>query len=449
MVEKKADLSAQVGVLGSLLIQPELLGQAVTLLRPEDFTNPTYRAVFTAMCELFQEGHNADTLLVRDKLGAAYDGLLMQLIELTPTAAGLKEYARLTRAQGQVARIHQACAQIMASEDLAEIQGLMDKANQHMVARPGVQVVTMQEALSHFFDRLHQQPQYLSWGLPGLDDKVYAEAGDFIILGGQPSTGKTALAVQMALHMARDKRVGFFSLETGEAKYTDRLMAYAAQVHLGHIKHRTLSQEEYKDLAQGAAGISKRRLCFIPAGDMTVTDIRATALAQRLEVVFIDYVQLIATTGREGRTEEVSRISRALHTFAQTTGITVVGLSQLARPDKSEGRSKAPRMSSLRESGQLEADADAVLLLYLENEDDPAGPRLLKVAKNKEGERGVLRLHFDGAFQSFRRHMGQPLPQTQKKREREAQVSVYELPLDTQTPFDTDTSDANRKENQL
>ena len=448
MVAGKADLSAQVGVLGCLLIQPELLGQAMTLLRPEDFTNPTYRAVYTAMCELFQEGRSADTLLVRDKLGPAYDRLLIELMELTPSAAGFEEYARLTREQGQVDRLHQVGAQIQACNDLAELQGLMDQANQYMAARPGIQVVTLRECLMDFFERLEQQPRYLSWGLPGLDDKVYAEPGDFIILGGQPSTGKTALSVQMALHMARDKRVGFFSLETGQAKFTDRLMACAAQVPLGHIKHRALSQEEYRALAQGASAVSERQLYFLPAGGMTVTDIRSAALERRLEVVFIDYVQLIATTGKEGRTEEVSRISRALHTFAQTTGTTVVGLSQLARPERREGHTRAPRMSSLRESGQLEADADAVLLLYLENEDDPAGPRLLKVAKNKEGERGVLRLHFDGAFQSFRRHMGQPLPKTQKKREREAQVSVYELPLDTQTPFDPDPSDANRKENQ-
>ena len=410
MVEKKADLSAQVGVLGSLLIQPELLGRAVALLRPQDFTNPTYRAVYSAMCQLFQEGHNADTLLVRDKLGAAYDGLLMQLMELTPSAAAFEEYARLTREQARVARIHQACAQITASEDLAEIQGLMDRASQHMAARPGAQAAGLEECLMGFFERLEQQPRYLSWGLPGLDDKLYAEPGDFILLGGQPSTGKTALAVQMALHMARDRRVGFFSLETGQAKFTDRLMACAAQVPLGHIKHRALSQEEYRALAQGASAVSERQLYFLPAGGMTATDIRSAALERRLEVVFIDYVQLIATTGKEGRTEEVSRISRALHTFAQTTGTTVVGLSQLARPERREGHTRAPRMSSLRESGQLEADADAVLLLYLEDEDDPAGPRLLKVAKNKEGERGVLRLHFDGERQTFRRPSGKEDP---------------------------------------
>ena len=105
-----------------------------------------------------------------------------------------------------------------------------------------------------------------------------------------------------------------------------------------------------------------------------------------------------------------THLSRALHTFAQTTGTTVVGLSQLARPERREGHTRAPRMSSLRESGQLEADADAVLLLYLEDEDDPAGPRLLKVAKNKEGERGVLRLHFDGERQTFRRPSGKEDP---------------------------------------
>ncbi len=144
-----------------------------------------------------------------------------------------------------------------------------------------------------------------------------------------------------------------------------------------------------------------QKLEFIPAAGSTVADIGAFARSRRYEIIYIDYVQLIAGDESRGLVAKNTAISQGLHTLAQSTGITVVGLAQLSRPSK-DGAAKAPRMNALRESGQYEQDADIIMLLYREDETDLSGPnRRLDVAKNKEGELGGIDLAFDGATQTF------------------------------------------------
>ena len=138
------------------------------------------------------------------------------------------------------------------------------------------------------------------------------------------------------------------------------------------------------------------------ASGMTVNEIRAISLSRHYDIVIIDYLQLISSGSRYkgNRTEEVAGISMDLHTFAQSCDKTVIALSQLTRAVKTD-KDTAPKMSSLRESGQLEQDADIIMLLYLINEEVPDGDRRLKVAKNKDGERGYVTLGFDPKKMSF------------------------------------------------
>ncbi len=143
-----------------------------------------------------------------------------------------------------------------------------------------------------------------------------------------------------------------------------------------------------------------QKLEFIPAAGSTVADIGAFARSRRYEIIYIDYVQLIAGDESHGLVAKNTAISQGLHTLAQSTGITVVGLAQLNRPK--EGAAKAPRMNALRESGQYEQDADIIMLVYREDETDLSNPdRRLDVVKNKEGELGGIDLTFDGATQTF------------------------------------------------
>ena len=258
---------------------------------------------------------------------------------------------------------------------------------------------------------------YVRFGLGALDEGTYIEPGDVVMIGGSPSDGKTALALIFAYHMAKTYNVGFFSLETGKEKLEDRLVASGFQIDLRAIKHNSLDDEDWQRFADGSIEATQRRLRVFRAGGATVERITAAARAYSLDVVFIDYVQLIEPEGsnRESRAAQVAEISRALHAFAQSTGTLVVELAQLTRQSWQERAAGKERdMFDLGETSQFEKDADAILLLYrppknarfVEGDEstellDEKQHRILRVAKNKEGTWGRWPLYFDGSKQSF------------------------------------------------
>ena len=428
-------LSAQVAVLGSLLIEPKLVGEGLEQLRPEDFTTPKCRMVFEAIRSLYTEGRPTDPVTVRDKLGGrpedAWSRYLLECMELTPTASNVWEYAALLREQARMAKVTELGGLIQAARDLDMARGYIDQLNQLLVERRGVERMDMTQALLAFTERHSGAPvEYMTWGLPKVDGGTYVEMGDMVVLGGYPSAGKTALAVAMAYHQAKDRRVGFYSLETNQYKLADRLLANLAGIEMPTIKRNQITEEQWQRVADRSDRIRARKLELIQASGMTAQDIRADALARRYEVVYIDYLQLIEPESRKvNRTEQVSAISRSLQKFAHGTGRLVVALSQLSRQEKaSEDKLVEPTMSDLRESGQIEQDADAILLLYLE---EPArreeSRRILKIAKNKEGTRGRIYLVFDGEFQRFRESaLDEPVRKESKPRSRKGNRSTGE-----------------------
>ena len=401
-------LSAQVAVLGSLLIEPDLVGEALGKVREEDFTDSRCRMVFAAIRAIFTEGGTPDPQHVRDRLGSdgEWTQYLLELMELTPTAANIWAYAGLMREQARMARVHELAGALLAAGTSDEVRALTAQLNGLLTQRRGIQRMNMEEMLESSFDRHSHPHRYLTWGIDKLDQRLYADPGDLVVLGGYPSAGKTALAVSFAYHQAAEHRVGFYSLETNRYKLADRLIANLAGVELSAIKHGALSEKQWEQVAQESQRILQRDLTLIEASGMSARDIQADALAHRYEMVYIDYLQLLEPESRRvNRTEQVSGISRDLQRLAHGNGILVVALSQLSRQEKTRDESKLiePTMSDLRESGQIEQDADAILLLYLEEPGRPdRSRRVLKVAKNKEGERGKLLLAFDGALQRFR-----------------------------------------------
>ena len=227
-----------------------------------------------------------------------------------------------------------------------------------------------------------------------------------VIIGGEPSAGKTAFALMLAYHMAKRYSVGFFSLETRKEKLVPRLVAASVGIDFDAIKRQTLDEEAWARVAESGEDFIGRGLTLIPAAGMTASRIQAESRARGFQVIFVDYVQLITpeTDPRAGSAQAMAAVSRSMHTFAQSTGTLVVELAQLTRPDKSGGW-KEPDMHSLKETGQLEQDADMIMLLYLpkpgDSDYDPSKTRLLKIAKQKEGRRGRWPLYFDGAHQRF------------------------------------------------
>lgn len=434
-------LMYQVSVIGSLLIDEKCIGATLAELPPEDFLSDVYRTIYQAIRTLFTAGQTVDPVTVLGALGKdsgeGWYEIIKQCLDATPTAANVGEYTRLLRETARLYRSRQVGARLAEVNGLDDVPALLSELSAQMVERSGVKVTTMAEGLARFVERHKATPEYFRWGLAELDERLYIGRGKFVILGGYASDGKTALALSCAWEMAKTQRVGFYSLETDDGTLMDRLISSVTKIEMGRIKKSELTQEDYDDVARVSGNVISRNLELVLAAGMTAADIAAHAQSRRYDVIYVDYVQLIRSDRpRSSRTEQITAISIDLHTAAQSTGITIVGLSQLTRPEKSNGSRVAPSMSSLRESGQLEQDADAVILLYREKPDTQDSRRVLKIAKNKEGEVGYSYLAFDGATQTFRRHYNQNPPPKPKKKEPEyKQVELAELPSSTPVPF--------------
>lgn len=439
MVDLEKTAYTQATVIGSMLIDEKTIGPTLADVQPEDFTDIPYRKMFLTIRKMFSEQRTVDPATVMDDLKA--DGtadwyaLIRDCMVATPTAANYREYLRILREQARILKIRRMGETLMSCLDLDSAQKSVSELQAGLVGRGRMKTTTMAQGLENFFARHRTKENYIKWGLSDLDEKIYVGTGKFVILAGYPSDGKTAMALSMALTQSTEKRVGFYSLESDDGTLMDRIVARAAMISMGKIKRSDLDEDDYSTVANISEKIISMNLEIVSASGYTVEDIFADAQSKRYDIIYIDYIQLIEGDKRFGGPEEIAGISKGIHTKAQSTGINVIGLSQFSRPDKSSKERKAPTMSDLRGSGQLEQDADVIMILYREEPEAANSRRVLKIAKNKEGEIGQMFLCFDGATQRFRKS-AVDAPAPPKRREPEyRQVKFSELPANEPIPF--------------
>lgn len=428
----------QAAVIGAMLVNDKVIGSVLSQLRGEDFVYDSYRQLFYAIRKLFSEERAIDPVTVLDEVKMAPGQDWYELIRdtmLTGTAANVEAYIPLLRNDAKLARIREAAAGLETVWDLDTARETLQRLLGDLGDKPGVKIVTMEQGLQDFLQRQKTQEKYLSWGFRALDERLFIGKGKFVILGGYASHGKTALALSMAMHQAKDYRVGFFSFETDDGTLHDRLISSVAKISMGRIKRRKLTQEDYDMVATVSQRYVSTKLDIILAAGCSVDEIFALAQSRRHEIIYVDYLQLIPGRGKN-RVEMVTDVSLSIKSKLQATGITMVGLSQLSRPERVGKLQQAPRMTDLRESGQLEQDADAILLLYKERPDDPSSRRVLTIEKNKEGEIGQAFLSFDGDVQTFALHTDQTAAKPERKEPEYKQTTFSDLPgPDPDCPF--------------
>lgn len=395
---------AQASVIGSLLIDPDFsVGPVMGECRAEDFAGE-YRTVFEAIAQIWRAGERIDPVAVISRTGEPYTRLIRDCMATTPTAVNAGLYARIVREQAALLALREIGLNLTGALTMEDARGLIEKAGGLISERSGIQGRGVNMLLADLYGWISSPdpPRYLPWGMNKLDELLTAEPGDFILLGADSSVGKTALALQMAWEQAsRGLRVGFFSLETSALKLVRRLAAQRAKIPMAALKFKKLEDEHLADLIALGKASNGVHLQVYSAAGVTVDDIRSRVVADRLDVVYIDYVQLLSAPGRE-RWEIVTAISIALHTMAQALGVAVVGLSQITAPTKGD-RSK-PDKDALRESKQLKQDADVILMMALDEPDNQAGYRWLRIEKNKDGVTGAaasLCLRFDPDHMTF------------------------------------------------
>lgn len=434
-------LQAQHSVLGAALIDSDLVPKVISETSAKDYTG-TCQSVYKTMRKLFLAGNNVDVVSVAAAMGQGHRQYLIELMEITPTTANIDHYIQLCREQSRILQIRGIAHQLTAAEHADDISKLLEQANSLMVDKPSLRIVSMDDALKSFMERHTGETHYLSWPVADLDDRLYAELGDFIIIGGYPSTGKSAWVLQCGWHWAKNYKVGFFSLETSSEKLFDRQMASVARISMDQIKRNSIPQEGWDKVCSMTQEITTRNIELIPAAGMTAADVRAVTMMRGYQIIIVDYLQLLQSNGGN-RTEQVTAISIALHTLAQSLGVTVVALSQLAR----QGQQANPSGKAvLRESGQIDQDADIIMVLSLEDKNKPDGNRVMSIDKNKEGTCPNILLAFDGKHQTFAKAqctgdtVRKFIADGKKIRARNREAARYEqqfmeLPEDYNVPF--------------
>ena len=405
--EKPAN-SAEASVIGSMLIEPKCVPELMQELTAEDFTDGTLRLYFETIRRNFLQRIPLDIVTVVSSLGVGEEAQnrhaakMVDLMTMTPTAANCLYYARIIRDRRQLRQIQAACAAAAQGKTLEDARELLTKAAGLLVQKQADRDKGYGDLIAELVSRQDKtEPDYLDWGIPALNEKLHAGPGRFVILGADSSVGKTALALQFALQISKRKRVGFFSYETTLADATDRLIANDADVSLGRLKGKHLTDEEMDAIMEAGERSDKRQLRILETARYTVEDIRAKTIARGFQVIFVDYVQMIPTR-RKDRYEAVTEISIGLHALAQELGVTVIGLSQVTVPDTDKkGRRRYISKEDLRESRQLKQDADVILLLDLVDPAVRSGDRVLQIEKNRDGPLAHLFLSFDPSRMRF------------------------------------------------
>lgn len=382
-------------LLGAILIKPDLAPYSLPDLEIEHFP-PDLQPVFAALSGLWNAKGKLDAVAACARYPEQKTAILDCAQEceaecIRITRENVESWTQLIREQAALTQFQslalQAGSALTTFADLPDLYSQMGEAL--TLDREEQDFKPIGELVDNYIRRLDEKPRYIPTGIPVVDRYLNLSPGNLFIIGGRPSAGKTALSLQIACEQARRGfRVCYFSLETDPDTLTARIIANRLAVPLADVKAKTVPQSDLDDLAE----LHKLPLYIRSASGKGVGWVKAQAKRMKAQAVYIDYLQLLADGKAKDRYQQITGISIALHELAQTTGILVVALAQLNR----NAAHASPSTADLKESGQLEQDADAILLL---SGDEAKYQAIL--AKNKEGRVGEIPLTFDKPRQRF------------------------------------------------
>jgi replicative DNA helicase len=415
---------AELCVLGSILIDNDAVLNVSEFLRSEHFYNANYGKIYEAMMGLYEDRMPIDIVTVSEKLkesklllkigGKAF---LTKLAGEVPTAANVESYGRIIKSLSAKRELISAAGRISEKAfdstlpsdqllDLAE-QEIFSLSQKHLKSVPS----SLKEVLTASFDRLDEL-QKMGTGLRGVPtgfkgmDNVLAgmQNSNLIILAARPGVGKTALAMNIARYVAVEEKIPVcvFSLEMSKEELVDRLLVRQGMIDAWKLKTGQLSSGDFDSLSEAMGVLAEAPLYIDDTPGLTVTELRTKA--RRLQVdkdikfIVVDYLQLMHGSTRDNRVQEVSEISQGLKNLARELRVPILALAQLSRA--MEARGGRPRLSDLRESGSIEQDADVVMFVHREDEDNRELV-ICSVEKHRNGPTASFNLYFSGKQISF------------------------------------------------
>ena len=422
-------LEGEQAVLGAMLIDPDCVKNVMDRLRPGDFYLRQNREIFETILTMFNYSRPIDGITVFGEMEKAglTDGntrsYLAQLMEITPTSANVMEYAAIVQDKALLRSVAQAAGEITAlvQEGMGEAGEILEASEQKIYAirrgRSAQEMVPLGQVLPDVLDRLSEMSEHedhlpgLSTGLSAIDQKITGlNNSDLILLAARPGMGKTSLALNVALNVAREgKTVAVFSLEMSREQLATRLLSSEALVENNRLRTGLLRETDWEKIAGAATVLNRLDIRIDDNPLLSVADMNAKC--RRLEglaLVVVDYLQLMTSAGGgrggENRQQVVSDMSRMLKIMAKELNVPVICLSQLSRANEKRD-DKRPMLSDLRESGAIEQDADIVLFLYRDDyyNEDSEKHNIAEciVAKNRHGETGKVELRWMPEYTQF------------------------------------------------
>lgn len=443
-------LQAQNCLLGAALINPEFVATVVTELSPEDFSGKCL-SVYKAMADLFSRSKGSgdvDAVAVSQYLGGTPESrsFVAQLMNCSPNFSEIDRYISMAKSQAKLSRLRSFGTELAEAPNLNDAMATAESIANQLMERPELKAYGPSELFDSFMIRHQNPPDRIPWTLRVVGDYIRLKKGFFLIIGAEPSGGKTAFALEQMWAFSLKRRVLFVSLETDKDTIFDRMISYMTGIDMDSLMNGTLDSNQIKQVNDAKEEILSKNFKIFPVADLSISGIKAAAIRCRADIVIIDYLQIIRLPGKKvSRYETITEISMGLHTLAQSTGLIIIALSQVTNRDP-QSRGKPLGLHSVRESGQIEADADAVMMLdkFVEKDLRKSGcnaNRVLRIVKNKNGRCANIPLYFNGKNQTFTRAFV-PNPdwenaqKAEKQKKTKASSGEWEqLPMETEVVF--------------
>ena len=426
-------VEAEQSVLGAMLIDPRCIPDVVEGLTGEDFYLKANREIYQTIYGMFNFSAAIDPVTVLEQMrrDGVYDeansrSYILQLMEITPTAANVMEYVRIVKDKSLLRRVYDTAGELtsLVQEGGESAQAVLDLAEQRIYAirqgRSAQGLEPLSKILVDVCDRLQElsasgsEIPGMATGFGDLDRTLTGfHPTELVLLAARPGMGKTSFALNILLHAGKfsKKAVVFFSLEMSREQLATRLLSSEAFLDNKKLMTGRLNQDDWDKVTLAATALSHTSIYIDDNPSLSVADMNAKCRRmENLGLVIIDYLQLMQSSGMgrsysgENRQQVVADISRALKIMAKELRVPVLCLSQLSRANESRS-DKRPMLSDLRESGAIEQDADVVMFLYREDyynkDSDKHNQAECIIAKNRRGETTTIPLQWLPEFTTF------------------------------------------------
>lgn len=424
------NIDAERALLGSIMLRPVAIIEILDAIQEDDFYVQKHKIIFRTMVELSRVGDPIDLVSVAEKMqalnlleqagGVAY---LNELANTVPSSTNIEYYAKTVNTKSLLRKLIVSGDMIsaMGFDEGEDIETVLDKAEKtifEITSNPsaGKKFVSIKDIIPKSWEKIEMlseggEIRGVPTGYEAIDGILSGlQKSDLIILAARPSTGKTALALDIARKVAveHNKPVGFFSLEMSADQLTDRMLSAESQVDSWRMRTgRGLTDDDFSRISVAMETLSKAPIYIDDKPGNTILNMRSTARRLKaehgLEIIFVDYMQLMNTSKNyDSMVNQVTEISRSLKSLARELDVPVVALSQLSRAVESRGGK--PRLSDLRDSGSIEQDADVVMFLHKDRNEDGVGRTNITdvlIEKHRNGAVGHCQLFFDADRTTF------------------------------------------------